>query len=298
MERPNKGKSLIDFPSDYIVLDLETTGFDTRYDKIIEICMLEVKDNIIVSTFNKLINPGIEIDEYVQELTGITNEMLKDAPSISDLSNEILEILGNNIIIGHNISFDVNFLYDNLDGKVTNDVIDTLRISRKLLPDLNHHRLIDLVNYYNISKNGFHRAKLDCDYTFALYNIFKENISDKEAFINSFNKISHNKLHASDIISVNTEFDEEHPFFGKNFVFTGTLDTCKRSDAMQLVVDKGGNCQDNITKHTNYLVLGNNDYCSSIKDGKSNKQKKAEQLLLSGADISIISENVFFDMLN
>ena len=69
-----------------------------------------------------------------------------------------------------------------------------------------------------------------------------------------------------------------------------------RKDAMQLVVDFGGSVGDNVTKKTNYLILGNNDFCQSIKDGKSNEQKKAEDLILKGHDIEILSENVFYDL--
>jgi len=67
---------------------------------------------------------------------------------------------------------------------------------------------------------------------------------------------------------------------------------------MQLVADFGGINEDTVTKQTNFLVLGNNDYCSTIKDGKSTKQKKAEAYKLKGSDIEIISENVFYDMIN
>ena len=70
-----------------------------------------------------------------------------------------------------------------------------------------------------------------------------------------------------------------------------------RKEAMQTVVNHGGINSANITKKTNYLVLGNNDYYTQIKDGKSNKQKKAESLKLQNCDIDIITENVFYDML-
>ena len=70
-----------------------------------------------------------------------------------------------------------------------------------------------------------------------------------------------------------------------------------RKEAMQLVVNCGGIIDKNVTKQTNFLILGNNDYCSSIKDGKSKKQKKAEELKLRGLDIEILDENVFYKML-
>lgn len=71
----------------------------------------------------------------------------------------------------------------------------------------------------------------------------------------------------------------------------------QRKDAMQLVLDLGGEVGNSVTAKTNYLILGNNDYCSSIKDGKSNKHKKAEELKLKGKDIEIITENIFYEML-
>jgi len=70
-----------------------------------------------------------------------------------------------------------------------------------------------------------------------------------------------------------------------------------RKEAMQLVADVGGVNADSVTKKTNFLILGNNDYCPLVKDGKSNKQKKAEKLKLDGNDIEVIPENVFYDML-
>lgn len=71
-----------------------------------------------------------------------------------------------------------------------------------------------------------------------------------------------------------------------------------RAKAMQIVANIGGINADNVTKKTNYLILGNNDFCSSLKGGKSSKQKKAEKLALEGQDIQIISENVFYEMIS
>ncbi len=87
------------------------------------------------------------------------------------------------------------------------------------------------------------------------------------------------ELHAKDISTENISFDTSHPLFGKVCVFTGTLEKMSRKDAMQLVVDFGGSVGDNVTKKTNYLILGNNDFCQSIKDGKATSQKKAEDLI-------------------
>lgn len=301
--REQKGKSIIDFKSNYTVIDIETTGLDTEYDEIIEIGALRVRNNEIVDKFNVLIKPKYEIDDYISELTGITNEMLKNAPSIDDIMSEFLDFIGNDILVGHNVNFDINFLYDNsiniLNKAICNDYIDIMRIARSLLKELKHHRLLDLVNYYKIEVQGIHRALLDCNLTKQLLDKLQINIVEKFESIENYIKNYKNRINfkASDVKTENTQFDTENPFYNKVCVFTGTLEKMVRKDAMQIVVDLGGLCSDNVNKDTNYLILGNNDYCSLIKDGKSNKQKKAESLKLKNYDIEIISENTFYDMI-
>ena len=110
--------------------------------------------------------------------------------------------------------------------------------------------------------------------------------------------VEKSKTSAKDIVTDNTDFDITHPLYGKLCVFTGTLEKMSRKEAMQIVVDFGGEVGNSVTKKTNYLILGNNDYCPSIKNGKSTKQTKAESLKLLGQDIDIISENVFYDMVS
>lgn len=90
--------------------------------------------------------------------------------------------------------------------------------------------------------------------------------------------------------------DVESPFYGKTCVFTGTLTGMQRKDAMQIVLNIGGKCSNSVTAKTDYLILGTQDY-TRIKGQKSSKQIKAESLILKGANISILSESVFFDML-
>ena len=92
-------------------------------------------------------------------------------------------------------------------------------------------------------------------------------------------------------------FDEMHPLYQKRCVFTGQLDKFDRHTAMQYVANVGGICKNGVTKETNYLILGDNSYCASIKGGKSSKQKKAEDMILKGLDIKIIPETTFYQLL-
>lgn len=320
----NKGANIISFPKSYTVVDIETTGLDPKYDSIIEVSAIRYVDGNIADKYVSLVKPDrvyyaddhdddyiivdrekiYYIDKFITDFTGITNKMLHDAPDTSTVMKEFYKFLSNDIILGHNINFDINFLYDNfveyLDNELNNDFIDTLRISRRLLTDLKHHRLGDIAKHYNIDTEGAHRALRDCEITNSCFLELEKTMIDiygsYEDFINSMKRVSRG-IRANDIQSSNSEFDVSNPIYDKVFVFTGILEKMSRKEAMQIVADYGGVNKDSVTLNTNYLVLGNNDYCTTIKDGKSSKHKKAESLKLKGKDIDIITENVFYDMI-
>lgn len=309
-ERIYKGKSIIDFPNQYIVIDIETTGLSPIYDEIIEIAAIKVENGVPTYTFSTLVKPTHDIDDFISALTGITNDMLSTAPTLENVLPLFIDFIGDNTLLGHNVNFDINFLYDNIENilgiYLKNHFIDTMRIFRKLYPELAHHRLLDLASNYGIDYTRAHRSLTDCKITYYCFKKMVEEISQKyespQYFINLFKKAPRKTystlLKANDIIAHVENIDEDNPLYGKTFVFTGSLEKMLRKEAMQIVANFGGVNGDNVTKSTNYLVLGNNDYCKSIKDGKSNKHKKAEALKLSGHDIEIISENVFYDMIS
>lgn len=299
--RENKGKSHLAFISDYVVLDLETTGLDPTYDEIIEIAAIKFSNGEKVSEFTTLVKPDNRIDEYITQLTGITNDMVKDAPKIHKVLPDLMGFLGDSVVIAHNANFDINFLYDNnmscFNEPFTNDFIDTMRISRRLFKDI-RHRLIDLANEFGISADVQHRAMADCEITQKVYEYMREYCVLNNIDNTSLLKISHGKgFDLKELKPEVEEFDDSHPIYGMSVCFTGTLEKFQRKEALQIVTNLGGVPADSVTKNTNFLVLGNNDYCSSIKDGKSNKHKKAEELILKGHDLTIISEKAFYDML-
>jgi len=275
--RENKGKSIIDFPSDYVLFDIETTGLDPNFDEIIEIGAIRVRDLKIVDKFHTLVKPEYEIDDFI----------------------------GNDILVGHNINFDINFIYDNLINcdylPLTNDFVDTLRLSRRILPELEHHRLIDLADYYNIDTKGNHRSMKDVEITNSIYinlkNSLLKTFDNVDDFINSCRKKTYTNIKFSEIKATVTDINEENPFFGKCVAITGKLERMQRKEAMQLIANLGANCQDGVNKETNFLILGNNDYNPILRGNKSSKLIKAENMKLKGKDIEIISENIFYDIL-
>ncbi len=311
--REQKGKSLIEAPESFVVLDIETTGYSPEWDYIIEVGAIKYENGIEITRFSSLIQPPSSdneyIDSYITELTGITNEMLSSAPTIESVLPELYDFLGDSIIIGHNVNFDINFLYDSFEeflGKsLSNDFVDTMRLSRNIHPEEKHHRLSDLCKKYELDYSSAHRSIKDCELTFSCYENLLSEIDDIfgnfASFIETrkrhYEKTSHG-VKAKDVLAENDNFDITHPIYGKVCVFTGTLEKMQRKDAMQIVANLGGINGDSVTKKTNYLILGNNDYCKSIKDGKSNKQKKAEKLKLDGQDIEILPESVFYDLVD
>ncbi len=299
MERDYKGKSLFESMSDYTAIDIETTGLDPQWCEIIEIAAIKVRGDSVVEQFQTLVKPIEPIPDFIESLTGITNNMVCNAPSISDALLPFLDFIGDDTLVGHNVNFDINFLYDFLinthDKPLSNDYLDTMRIARRFLKELKHHRLSDLIDFFQINIDKQHRALSDCFATYSVYQKLKE-YSDQNhlTWAAPSKRIDiHSILRQVD----ESELDPTHPLFGKICVFTGKLEMFSRKDAMQIVVNLGGECGNGVTKKTNYLILGNNDFCSNIKGGKSSKQKKAEQYMLDGLDIQIISESVFYDMI-
>lgn len=314
--REYKGKNIIHLPNEFVVIDIETTGLYSVCDNIIELSAIKYNEKYEeIGRFSELVQPPIKIydsqeyyvSNFISCLTGITNEMLKDARTIDKVLPEYIDFIGNSFIVGYNTNFDINFIYDNVEilgmNHFSNDYMDTMRLSRKLHKELDHHRLMDMAEFYNIDYTGAHRSLADCIITKeVLKNLIKEGIEKYGSFENIkalFKPQNKSKLKAENfILTINPEdIDIENPIYNKNIVFTGVLERMERKAAFQIVVNLGGIPSDSITKKTNILVLGNNDYCKSIKDGKSSKQKKAERLKLDGYDIEIIPENVFYEII-
>lgn len=308
MNSRNKGKSLIAFPQDCVVIDIETTGLDAQFDEIIELSAIKVRNGLATEQFSTLVKPQNDVPEFITELTGITNNALRGVPELNEVLTEYMDFIGDEVVVGHNVNFDINFLYDKylaLTAKVfSNDFVDTLRLARFLLRDIRHHRLVDLVEYYRLGDDVEHRGLADATVTLSIliqlhHTVLGEYVT-VERFIEEVKRRAnhpHPSLKASSITTDRTLFDITNPLFEQHCVFTGALEKMLRKEAFQTVVDCGGVVQDSVTKDTNYLVVGSFEYSRNMRDGKSAKLKKAESLILKGKDLTIISENVFYDMI-
>ena len=299
--RSCKGNSLLESLQDYTVIDLETTGLDPMYDSIIEFGAIQYRNGAETNRFSSLVNPEYQIDEYITELTGITNDMLQNAPLMPEVLPGFLSFVGNDKLIGHNINFDVNFIYDTCEElshpAFSNDFVDTMRFARRLFPEWKHHRLIDVAENLKIPASTMHRAIADCEITNASYRTMLDHMQQQGIDITQLT--ARYNLSARNLQRTTDDYiDEDNLLYGKTCVFTGTLERMPRKAAMQIVINIGGLCGDGVTKNTNFLILGNTDYSKTVGGGKSNKHKKAEAFKLAGYDIEILSEDVFYDLVS
>ncbi len=147
-----------------VVFDLETTGFDSRSCKIIEIGAVKITKGSIIETFQTLINPGLQIPAEITELTHIDNSMVENAPSIEQALPDFFKFVSGCVLSAYNIDFDYSFLSfngENLRLKFDNEQIDTLRLVRDKVPSLSNYKLGTVVKALNITLNNAHRALAD-----------------------------------------------------------------------------------------------------------------------------------------
>lgn len=166
----------------FVVVDIETTGLNPATERIIEIGAVRVREDKIEQEFDVLINPGRSLSSFIVELTGITDEMLEGAPDIREGLERFLDFAGEDILMGHHISFDYSFLKKNIvntGGSFERKGIDTLKIARVALPDLESRSLERLCGYYGIINEHAHRACDDARATAELYLRLKKDFYGK-----------------------------------------------------------------------------------------------------------------------
>ena len=173
-----------DLSQTFVVFDLETTGFSNKNDKITEIGAVKVKNFEIVDRFNELINPEKDISYKVQELTGITNDLIKDKPTIEEILPRFMEFVGDSVLVAHNAEFDIGFINQKckeMNIEFKNKSVDTLMLARILLPHLKRFKLNNLTKELGVPLHNHHRAVDDAAATAQIFIKFLEMLEKKGA---------------------------------------------------------------------------------------------------------------------
>lgn len=154
----------------YVVFDVETTGLSAVYDTIIELAAVKIKNGEIIDRFESFANPHHRLSATTIDLTGITDDMVANAPNVDEVLRNFKDWAEDDILVAHNASFDMGFLnvgYKQLlgSGKAVNPVIDTLELGRFLYPEMKSHRLNTLAKKFDIELTQHHRAIFDAEAT-------------------------------------------------------------------------------------------------------------------------------------
>ena len=180
----------------FAILDVETTGGKFNEEKITEIAIFIYDGEKIIDKFESLINPSKEIQPFVQRLTGINNDLVKDSPKFIDVSKEIFEITKNKIIVAHNVGFDYRVIkneFQNINIKYIRDTLCTVDLSKLIFPDLKSYKLTNLLSNFGILNENPHRANSDALGTVELFKILKNKDLDMKVIISKIKSNSEDK---------------------------------------------------------------------------------------------------------
>jgi len=199
------GKRKASFSDTFVCFDIETTGLSARQDKITEIGAVKIKDGQIMERFNTFVNPQMHIPSKITELTGITDDMVRDAPLEPEAVRSFLDFCGDSVLAAHNASFDTSFIKTScqrLNIPYTYTSIDTVAIARALLPGIKNCKLDTVAKYLGLNDFNHHRAKDDAEILAKIFLEFLDRLKS-ESCINNIESIN-SKISGGDFKKLHT----------------------------------------------------------------------------------------------
>lgn len=233
----------------FVVLDTETTGISCEKEKIIEIAIAKVSDNLLISEFSSLVNPGKKLSSRITSLTGLTDSDLADAPTFREIAQQVVDFIGDSVILAHNAPFDLSFLCNALDecGIHANFAyLDTLQLAKKGYPQFENHKLETLISKLNLSEKQSHRAMDDVRCTLKLFQLTRDKYGSP--LIDAIEPCCHP-------ITDYRFTPREDPLYGLSFALVGTY-TFSHSAIKKLISVAKGTVVDASDPSADYLVYG------------------------------------------
>ena len=280
--------------TDFVVIDLETTGLRSYEDEIIQIGALKVQNLQIVDKFNEYVKPDCVIPKNITALTHINNATVQNAENIYSVLPKFKNFIGDSMLVAHNASFDVSFLstaYRNVFGTtIMNKYIDTLAISRAVFQDMPNHKLSTLIATLHLNAKNTHDALSDC---YGAYQLFlaenKKLVSLNMSLSPFYNENS--DIRFSDLKCQNDNIDTSNPFYKKTCVL---FEVDNKIATAQKILNLGGVVRIAPSTRTNWFIVGDYSYLN-LKSSSLEKLKTAQE---RGADIKIINYNEFNEICN
>ena len=300
----------------YVALDVETAN--SFRGSICSIGLVKFQNGEVVDSFYSLINPEEDFDYRNINIHGITQKDILNSPIFPEIRQRIIDFIGTNIVVSHFAQFDIGALKDaylkyNLDFDDVKFVC-SYRLAKIALPGLINYKLKTLTKELNI-KLEHHNALSDAKASGLIldYLLSTNSYSDIDEFLYNYHYNKTGLLgqygfnrqlkgdYKSNLIYQPTEEEKalmnpDHYFYGLYFCFTGKLERMTRKEAITMVALTGGIPEKNVTKNTNILVVGEQDWRVVGKSGLSIKMKKAQSLLENGQNIEIMTEDDFIKM--
>ncbi len=172
------------FETDYVVFDLETTGAKCPPCRVTEIGAFRVENGKIIDKFHTLVNPETPIPIFITQLTGISDSMVKLAPKFGEIASDFLDFIGDSVLVAHNAPFDMRFLNHEIskvyDGyRVANPHLCTVQLSRKLVPNIENHKLNTVAQHFRVNLENHHRASDDAHATARIFINLLEDLQSR-----------------------------------------------------------------------------------------------------------------------
>ncbi len=172
------------FETDYVVFDFETTGAKVPPCRVTEIGAYRVANGKITDEFQTLINPECEIPIFITQLTGISDSMVADAPKFAEIASDLLDFLGDSVLVAHNAPFDMKFLNHEVGMihqgyRVKNPQLCTVQLSRRLVPHIINHKLNTVAEHFCVNLTNHHRAAADAHATAKIFINLLDDLQSK-----------------------------------------------------------------------------------------------------------------------
>lgn len=291
-----KGHERPEFLPNYTMIDIETTGLSSYRDHVTELGAVKVRDGKIVDQYSKLVKyPGSNrVPAFITKLNGITeDQLINEGTPVKEAIAEFRSFIGDDVIAGYNVNFDLNFVYDLCQKfklpKLSNDYVDVLRFARVYYPR-QHNRLIDVMQRSGIAQVEEHHGLADSLDSIKVYQDFQEH------FTPDLLKKAQDKIKNIDLTADEVDYYQlglKNPVDNKKIVMSGHIHM-DQNDAAKMIQNMGGQVQDSVLSDTDLLIVGDHDFFN-----KNNQAlQTARELKHEGSAIKSWSEGFFLNMLD